>query len=237
MYARNSSKSSTSPKQHSSFARDITRDAFGQLGHRFDDQWADPEASFVERGGVVSAPELTISAFGTLPTGDPRNVQFRTIKSKGYKAKKLTSPAARSRRNRTEREAIKQLDAVHLSPSRRQWAITRIRNARQPTVEARRFVERAEREMTAILAGRLDPNGEVEDTPIELADVQELRARIIRREGMLDQPQASLLARMDLQVATKSMTEDEFTKLTTALFGEAMRPALPLSVRWEAARC
>ena len=37
--------------------------------------------------------------------------------------------------------------------------------------------------------------------------------------------------------ATKSMTEDEFTKLTSALFSEAMRPALPLSVRREAARC
>jgi hypothetical protein len=185
----------------------------------------------------VSAPELTISAFGTLPTGNPQNVQFRTTKSKGYKAKKLTAPAARSRRKRTEREAIKLLDAVHLSPSRRQWAITRIRNARQPNVEARRIVEHAEREMAAILAGRLDPNGEVEDTPIELADVQELRARIIRRDGMLDQPQAMLLARMDRQVATKSMTEDESTKLTTALFSEAMRPALPLSVRREAARC
>ncbi len=41
MYARIPSKSSTSPKRRSNFARDMARDAFGSLGHRFDDQWAD----------------------------------------------------------------------------------------------------------------------------------------------------------------------------------------------------
>ena len=181
----------------------------------------------------MSAPNVEISAFGGLPTGHPENAIFQSIKSKGYKAKMLTAPAARSRRKRTERRAIKLLDTVHLSPSRRQWAITRIRNARQPTVEAGRIVERAEREMAAILAGRLDPNGEVEDTPIELADVQELRARIIRRDGMLDQPQAMLLARLDDRILETGMTVDELTKITTALFSEAMKPALPERVRQE----
>ncbi len=30
-----------SPRRQSNFASDMARDAFGQLGHRFDDQWAD----------------------------------------------------------------------------------------------------------------------------------------------------------------------------------------------------
>ena len=181
----------------------------------------------------MSAPKSEISAFGCLPTREPGIANFRSTKSTTYKAKKLTSPAARSRRKRLEREAIKLLDTVRLTPSRLQWAINRIRDARQPTVEAKRIVKRAERERAAILAGRLDAAGKVEDNPIQFADVQELWARIIRRDGMLDQPQAMLLARLDDRILENGMTVDEFTKITTALFSEAMKPALPERVRQE----
>ena len=129
---------------------------------------------------------------------------------------KLTSPAARSRRKRIEREAIQLLDGVRLTPSRRKWAISRIREARRPTVEARRIVAQAARRAVEL---------EVDD--IGHSEVQELRARIIRRDGLLDIPPAMLLARMDRIIATFGMTKDAFAQLATLLFSEALKPALP----------
>ncbi len=41
MYARIPSKSSTSPKRRSSFAREMMLEQFGKLGHLCDEQWAD----------------------------------------------------------------------------------------------------------------------------------------------------------------------------------------------------
>ncbi len=170
----------------------------------------------------MNVPESAISAFGDLPTGRPENAIFRPTISRGYKAK--TTRAKSPRRRRTERDAISLLDRLKGFDRRR--AVERVRSAKQPVAEAQRILARIARNEVA---------GHVVDDVVGHADVQELRAKIIRRDYMLDQPQAQLLARMDRMIASDGMTKDEFAKFATALLSEAMRPALPLSVRREAA--
>lgn len=125
-----------------------------------------------------------------------------------YKARRLTSPAARSRRKRIENEAIKLLDGLGLSPARRRHAIGRIRNARCPRVEAQRIVDQAARQAVSGLG----------DGDIGLADVQELRTKLARRDGGVWSPQSDVLRRMDRRVAGEGMTRPEFDDLAAAVW-------------------
>ena len=136
-----------------------------------------------------------------------------------YKARRLTSPAARSRRKRTENEAVKLLDGLGLSPARRRHAIGRIRNARCPRIEAQRIVDQAARADVAELGG----------DDIGLADVQELRAKLARRDGGVWSPQALMLRRMDCMIVSSGITRQEFDGLAAAVWG--LKQTLPGAVR------
>ncbi len=124
-----------------------------------------------------------------------------------YKARRLTSPAARSRRKRIENEAVKLLDGLGLSPARRRHAIGRIRNARCPRVEAQRIVANATRDVVA-----------ASSDDIGLADVQELRAKLARRDGGVWSPQTLMLRRMECRIVREGMTRQEFDDLAAAVW-------------------
>ncbi len=95
--------------------------------------------------------------------------------------------------------------------------MARIRRARQPTVEARRIIAQASRRAVEITRG---------DT-IDLADVQELRVKLIRRDGGIVEPHASLLRRLDARIAAGAMTRGEFEESQVW----AMPKALPRSAQ------
>ena len=117
----------------------------------------------------------------------------------GYEAKSATLKSRR--RRRTEKEAADLLDReTSLSPTRRRHALARIRKSRQPVAETRRIIAQAGRDLIAGVGG----------DEIDFSDVQELRVRLILRDGGIWAPQASLLHRMDRLIATESMTRDQF---------------------------
>ncbi len=152
----------------------------------------------------------------TYPTCDPETSVFRATKSKGCKTK--TTGTRSARRRRTEPEAIALLDgAKGLSGMVRRHAVVRVRDAKQPVAEARRIVDHLAREAAA---------GIVQGDAIDFSDVQELRVKIIRRDRILDQPQAMLLARMDRKIALEGMTKTEFGRFAAILFSAAMKCCL-----------
>ena len=137
-----------------------------------------------------------------------------------YKAK-LTTFKSRSRR-RTESAAIELLFEVRLAPAQRRSAIDRIRRAPQPTAEAKRIVAHAAREAVrrALNGNDLRPGAEVDHS-----DVQELRAKIIRRDGAIVEPYASLLRQLDGRIASDGVSRREFEEVASSLW--AMPQALP----------
>lgn len=100
----------------------------------------------------------------------------------------------------------------------RSWATHRIRDARQPMTEARRLVEWFRRQ---------DIADTVDADDIGFDSVQEIRTRIVRRDGIVDRPQAMLLARMDRLIATGEMDRAKYDKLAGAVL--AMPLAFPKS--------
>ncbi len=134
-----------------------------------------------------------------------------------YEAKSTT---LRSRgRKRTETAAIELLSKVRLSPGERQSAMARIRRARQPGAEVRRIISQASRRAVEISCGDV----------IDLADVQELRVKLIRRDGRIVEPHASLLHRLDARIAARNITRGEFEDVASQVW--AMPQALPRSVQ------
>ena len=134
-----------------------------------------------------------------------------------YEAKSTTHKSRR--RARTETAANELLSEVRLSPGECRSAIARIRRSRQPTVEARRIIAQASRRAVEITHG---------DT-IDLADVQELRVKLIRRDGGIVEPHASLLRRLDARIAAGAMTRGEFEEAASQVW--AMPKALPRSAQ------
>lgn len=123
------------------------------------------------------------------------------------------------RRKRTVKAALDYFESE--MPGRfkgRAAAIERIRKHKRPLQEAKRSI--------AWLRTR-----DLDDTADELdfSDVQLVRARIIRRDGILDRPQAMLLARMDRAIAIGAITRRAFAALASAAIG--MKPALSASHR------
>ena len=125
-----------------------------------------------------------------------------------YEAKS-TNLKSRQRR-RTEHKAVEVLDGAkaQLGGPRWQHAVSRIRRAKQPVVEARRIIARLDRDAAV---GNVDI--EVIDRvggTIGYDDVQELRAQVIWRDGKLGNARRTLFSGMDRQIATRGMTRVEF---------------------------
>ncbi len=66
-------------------------------------------------------------------------------------------------------------------------------------------------------AARLDV-AELGDGDIGLADVQELRAKLARRDGGVWSPQSLMLRRMDGRIVGEGMTRQEFDDMAAAVW-------------------
>ncbi len=171
------------------------------------------------KSSTSSSPGTAKPGFGGQPTGRPENPILPPTKSISYGAPgKLRS----RQRRQSEKAALDHLRKHKLRPGEWESAVRRIRRAPRPVTEAKRIIARAQRAAVDALFDHDD---------IDLSDVQELRAKYIRRHGLIDQPQGFLLARMDEQIVKSCMTKAEFAHFSAALFSEAMKPALPTRIR------
>lgn len=102
----------------------------------------------------------------------------------------------------------------------RSWALQKIAAHDRPLAEAKRLVEWFHRQGVAEA---------VDGEEIGHDSVQELRVKLIRRDLVLDQPQAMLLNRMDKLIALGDMTRERFEHLAATVL--AMKPALSPEVR------
>ena len=135
------------------------------------------------------------------------------MNSMTYEAKSTTHKSRQ--RRRTEKDAVALLDGlIRLPPYERRSALKRIRTSRQPGVEARRIANHAKRR--AVIIGHDE---------IDLADVQELRVKLLRRDGGIWEPQASLLHQMDASIASGEMDQEVFEESAAVVLG--MAQALP----------
>lgn len=100
----------------------------------------------------------------------------------------------------------------------RKWALDKIKADKRPMAEAKRLVEWFRTQDIAF-----------EDGGIDFSDVQELRAKIVRRDGLLDSCHAMLLGRMERMIADGGLEGDEFKRLAAAAL--AMKSPLPKSAR------
>ena len=96
-------------------------------------------------------------------------------------------------------------------------ALARIAKAKRPLREAKRLA-------AWFAAQRDNPDQHGDDTP-DHSDVQELRTQLLRRDGVVDLPQAMILGRMDGMVARNAIDRNTFNRLATAVV--KMRVAWP----------
>lgn len=130
----------------------------------------------------------------------------------------VTETEVSPRRRRTIRAAEAVLDReLKLPPTARPEALARIRRARQPVREAKRFIEHCKK-VDLGETGRRDP---------DLADVRELEVKLIRRDGSIWPPQSTMLNRLASQTAEGLITAEEFRSTAAALW--AMPQTLPKS--------
>ena len=136
-------------------------------------------------------------------TSTSKNSKNCILRSKGYEAKiNRSRPVTRSRqRRRTEKAAIKLLDKqIRLKALRRKNAIKQIRDAKQPLTKAKQLIRHYSRSTLY-----------KENTgSIDLSNVQELRAKLIRRDGGIWPPQSDFLYKLEIRVIEGGITEKEF---------------------------
>ncbi len=115
-------------------------------------------------------------------------------------------------RKRTEKEAIACFDRMaHLPPAARRRAITEIRASKRPMLSAKRLAQ-----------ARIDiPTGKGR---LDHSDVQEIICKLLRRDGLIDTPQASMIRRLDVLVAAGG-TRREFDRIAKIVLG--MPQAMP----------
>ncbi|MEL0108352.1 MAG: hypothetical protein VW802_15590 [Rhodospirillaceae bacterium] len=137
------------------------------------------------------------------PTCTLKNSKIRNVKSKGYEAKiNRSRPVTRSRqRRRTEKAAITLLDKqIRLRALRRASAIKQIRNAKKPLTKAKQLIRHYSRSTLY-----------KENTgSIDLSDVQELRVKLIRRDGGIFPPQTDCLSKLEIQIIEGEVLKKEF---------------------------
>ena len=136
------------------------------------------------------------------------------LKSTTYEAK-LTNPTPRDsgvgkgtpekglsrQRRRTLKDAVAILDAeIPIMSERRMKAVQRVRRSRRPVTEAKRIVA----------AYRREGAPEIEAGSLDQSDVQEIRVRLLRRDGGLWPPQSTILHRMERGVALGTMSVPKF---------------------------
>jgi hypothetical protein len=112
---------------------------------------------------------------------------------------------AATARKRIEDAAITKMDEVLSKKfNGRAASIAKIRAAKRPSSEAKRQIQ-------AHLINGIQTEG---TTALDYSDVQELRVQIIRRDGILDTPHASVCSKMDKLIAEGAMTEAEFARMS-----------------------
>jgi len=88
--------------------------------------------------------------------------------------------------------------------------------------EAKRIVAQANRQA---VRHALHGNDARPPATVDHSDVQELRVKIIRRDGGIVEPHTSLLRRLDQRIATGAMNRGEFEEVASRMW--AMRQVLP----------
>lgn len=126
----------------------------------------------------------------------PKNAKKAPLNSTSSK-RQVTTSRSRQRR-RSENAAIAHLrKSTRIAERERRNAEARIRDTKRPMVKAKRIVEQFQRRAAGVdLDGRPD-----------LSDVQELRVKLIRRDGLVDTQ--GLLHRLEVMVA-KGCTKADF---------------------------
>ena len=126
------------------------------------------------------------------------------------------------RRIRTEKEAFQflQNNVPTLRDERRRSAIQRIKLAKQPNAEAKRIVEKYLHDK-----GSEIPANDL----VDLSDVQELHARLIRRDGIIAEPHSSMLSKLELDIVTDGISPQDFKRRSALIL--SMEAALPKDMR------
>ncbi len=127
-------------------------------------------------------------------------------------------PTVSKRRKRTEATALKVLTEAGIPRGRRRNFTDRIRAARQPVVEARRIAQAIQRASLPEIGDGLD-----------FSDIQEIRVRLIRRDGGLWPPQTDMLANLDRLLASGELSHEIFENMAVTVLG--MPQALPRTCR------
>ncbi len=126
------------------------------------------------------------------------------------------------RRRRTVKNPEAMLDReLDLSRAERSQALARIRRAAQPIRETKRIIEQR-RKLALGDVGRRDGN-------VDLSDLQELVAKVLRRDGLVSPLQSTMLKRLGRQIAQGSLTAAQYRANAAILL--AMVPALPKKFR------
>ena len=148
------------------------------------------------------------------------------MKTTAYKVKSTPPPLPlftgggdSPQRRRTTRLAVEFLDQhCRLSGQKRKRALDRIKVAKQPKAEARRIIEHAQRQALRMATAPAGP---------DLSDVQELIAKLTRRDGGLWPPQSHMIQRLSLDVLS-GMNVDDFQGRAALIFSmpQAISPGL-----------
>jgi hypothetical protein len=137
-------------------------------------------------------------------TGAPINDEDRGAKSG---ITNINSPIPR--RRRTERTARRIIEEAPYPGRRRPEAYRRIRNAKQPVKEANRIISH-------YMTNRHEL--ELVDGPEnDLSDVQELRAKLIRRDYGIWSPHTDYLHRMEKDILSGNMDLVEFRRRSSVV--------------------
>lgn len=141
----------------------------------------------------------------------------------------LTPPIARQRK-RTIRNAVNLLDqAVSIPPGRQRSSfLDRIRNAKQPNVEAKRIIAQVRREAAKGCCAN--------DNALDLSDVQELRVKLIRRDKGIWPPQSDYLHRIERMILEGTMSTTKFQEMAGLVLNKKQFPQV-LSADFQRDEC
>ena len=164
----------------------------------------------MDKQKVVDSQPNKLSS-GTIGASDVK-IEYAVNENKELKGKTNHS----RQRKRTERIAIEYLDRnLSLPPGKRRKELVKIRAAKQPKRAAINIIKRHN-------ADGLSVNSET----VDLSSAQELIVKLIRRDGGIYEPQASLVRRLELDIIG-GISRDEFTKAAAVIIG--MPQVLPKS--------
>lgn len=165
---------------------------------------------------VASEPEKGVPAT-TLP--EIKKAEISPQFSAGFQSKNNTPipPVISPYRRRTLKRAKKIIAEGGIRGRALTEALESVRLARQPVASAKRIVECHKKKKLALDVG----------DEVDLSDVQEVRVKLIRRDGGIWPPQSTLLGKMERRILTEGMTPEAFKDSAAVVVG--MKQALPAS--------